>query len=550
MLRSPMSTPPTSATAPAASPLSAAPAVAIAGLLVLLTSGCGDPPVECPTNYVAQGTNCVCLPPFQQNGILCEAPSTQCPAGTVLQGGACVPTGGGDAGAGQDAGEASDTVGTPDSGGAPDAGGGTDDSGQSGGEDTSNPPDMGQPDTSGPPKNPVGKACNSEFDCANGFECFNWPKGYCTQLSCSSSTTPCPGASICWSLDDAVSLCSGTCEIPNDCRGDDGYACKRLTSGFGGIDAGLCLPEGEGVPGAGCSGPLDCDGEATCVTDIAGGYCARIGCSTSDPCPADTACVLRSGKPTCLRTCVLDSECKINTNAPRKCVERADISKKVVQVCLDVSTAAPIGGSCLNDLDCESGKCTIVAKGTCQTGGQPCLDDTACGALGPCVLAPEKEIGQCTSPCSSDDPCPTGGVCVPGSGGTSGTCSTSCKGPGDDEVCGPLPNLKCIIGQPIPPFGTNTPKSYACAPVAPKGAGADCTVNADCDSNFCIANAAGTAGYCAAYCGAGQPLCPFGMVCTQTGISFCQKLCNDDFDCPPAMACVDSGLGDKICQIP
>ena len=315
--------------------------------------------------------------------------------------------------------------------------------------------DTTQPDTSvadakdvNVNKNPIGAACVDGLDCKAGLECFSWPGGYCTQPGCSISGSPCPGSATCWGADDKSQICTAGCEINGDCRLDDGYACKRLTLAWGGVDTQLCLPGGAAKPGTLCKGPLDCSGESTCVTDIPGGYCARVGCGKGDSCESGTACVLRDGKPLCLKVCTGDVDCQVGGGLPRKCALRSDLSKVEVKVCLDTDKAAPVGGDCLADLDCQSGKCQIVAKGTCQVGGLPCIVDGQCGANGPCELSKDKEKGICSQPCGKDAACPIGSLCVPGTDLLSGSCAPTCKGPGDSETC-KTPGTECVYGVPI-----------------------------------------------------------------------------------------------------
>ena len=482
----------------------------------------------------------------------CAEQEVVCPPGFAPQGVYCYPEE--KAAPANDAGFVPETTGFPDIGAA-DTGavgvdaGNHDDTG-GGAVDVAAALDTGPVDA-GKPKNPVGAKCADDLDCLVGLTCFSWPKGYCTQLSCNNSAgAACPGTSVCWGESKEKHICVADCEEPSDCRGADGYSCKRLTAKFGGVDAKLCVPEGAQTAGLTCAKPLDCKGEATCVTDIPGGYCARIGCGPSDPCTAGTACVLREGKPTCLKTCVADVECIVGPKLPRKCVARTDLQKKPVKVCLDTDKAGAIGDTCGADLDCDSGKCIIVAKGTCKVGGESCLTDQQCGAAGPCVHDKAKEVGVCGQGCSNQDGCPNGSVCVPGDQFLVGSCQPICKGPQDVDTCAKLPGMQCVFGQPIaPPFGSQ-PATYACAPVVKGKAGALCTKGTDCASTDCNTNLKGTAGYCTADCGTGKPECPFGTWCVSSGLEQCEKLCAVDFDCPSQMACQKGAGGKKVCQIP
>ena len=507
-------------------------------LALVALSGCPETKVVCPDGYYAKATFCYPDPPADTVGgasakdvnVVADGgkPDTgkAGQADTGLGDSAQVDTGAGD-------------IGTGDTGGA--------DTAADTGLVDSGPADTGPADA-GPAKSPVGAACQDDLDCLNGLSCFGYAKGYCTLLNCGGATT-CPGSSVCWGKTPKSQLCNADCVDNSDCRVADGYGCKRLSSKFGGIDANLCLPGGKSKHGQNCTAPLDCEGDDTCLTDMDGGYCGRIGCSISDPCPGGTACVMRDGKPTCLKTCTGSSQCQVSGKQPRTCVKRTDLGKKLVEVCLDSAKAAPIGADCGADLDCDSGKCITIAKGTCKTGDAPCLADSQCGNDGPCVLDPKKEKGVCGQPCANDKGCPTGSACVPSIGSTlTGSCQPNCQGPGDTATC-KVPGTVCVFGQPIAPPNGIAAATHACGP-QPKGSpGAPCTTLADCDSKDCTTNATGSAGYCTATCSGSKP-CPFGSVCITAGLAFCERMCSVDVDCPAQMACKSSGkAGVKTCQL-
>ncbi len=513
-----------------ASPITALTLVAAVAFVATsaFVTGCGgDPEILCPTGFHAEGVYCY---PDLPGG---DDPDTNAVADA--------PTTTGDSGD------------SPDQGGGGDTGTPTDTVAADVADTTAvDVPTVDVAKDTGKPKSPIGSACGDDLDCLSGMACFNWPKGYCTTLSCATPGQICPGAAVCFSIDSAISVCALDCDGDTDCRGDDGYGCKRLTAAFGGIDARLCLPGGANPAGMACAKPLDCAGSATCITEIPGGYCARVGCGSKDPCDSGTACVLRNGKPLCLKTCVDDGECKVPGSYPRLCVAKTDLSKQPVKVCLDSSKKGAVGEPCQNDGDCESSQCTLVANGTCKTGEAPCINDTQCGAAGPCEQDPSKEKGVCTASCSTSKGCTIGGVCVPGSAETSGSCKPTCKGPGDTDSCNGVPDHDCVFGQPIAPPNTGgTPPTYACAAVASGAAGSPCTTAELCTDGFCITNDKGTAGYCATYCGAGKPPCPFGTTCSVSGVSICQKTCTSEYDCPPLMACTKgANTQSKICQLP
>jgi hypothetical protein len=211
-----------------------------------------------------------------------------------------------------------------------------------------------------------------------------------------------------------------------------------------------------------------------------------------------------------------------------------------------------VGSPCQSEADCDTKECSVIAKGTCKASGSPCLTDGQCGVTGPCEIDAAKEIAVCTASCSNEKACPTGAVCVAADADLVGSCRPACKGPGDTDACGVFPDHECLFGQPIaPPASGGAPPTYACA-LAPKGqTGALCTKGADCSGNLCITNEKATSGYCSSYCGVGKPACPFGTTCAMTGISFCQKMCTSEFDCPPLMACTPgANTPSKVCQLP
>ncbi len=502
-------------------------------LLGLVTAACGTK-YTCPENFVLSGSSCYCPEGqgFHQDGATCiaDTPPADTTTGDTLQDTV--------ADAATDDAVCCDTAIADQS----DATSTTD--------DTPGMPEL-PVDTAAPKV--VGAPCANDIDCVGGLQCFSWPKGYCTLTPCADTGTPCPGASQCWAGDASMpKVCSQSCDSVLDCRKADGYGCKRLSTPFGGIDANLCLPSGTAAVGMGCTKPLDCSGDNTCLTDMAGGYCARIGCSPTDPCDADSSCVMRNGSFTCLKTCTVDGDCAIATKQSRKCVTKSDVKKKTVQVCLDSVKAAPVGSPCATSLDCDSKVCSIYAKGTCSVGGAPCLTDGECGASGPCTIPGDGSLdkGVCSATCDTNTNCPTGGFCVGQGNSGTGTCAPTCKGPGDTESCGGVPGLVCLFGQPlVTPTGVTLP-GYACAPRAAGAAGSDCTSNTDCAKGTnCIVNSQASGGYCATPCDTTP--CPFGNACADLGIKMCERMCNLDEDCPPLLVCKqDNQAGAKVCSVP
>lgn len=500
----------------------------VSALLAVWLASCGQTKVVCPPGSHYSGSGTVCLPD-QAGG---PGPGAEDTVGVA------------DSTAAEDSGTAADAPPAADAG----AEVGTADAAAPDSQPDTAKPDVKVDVSSG--KSVVGAACSDDYDCVAGLACYTtWPKGYCTVPNCDAPGSNCPGSSVCYG-ETKTKLCHVACEADSDCRKADGYACKRLSAAFGGIDAQLCAPGGKNPIGLGCSKASDCAGSATCLTDMPGGYCARLGCGISDPCDTGQACVLRNGKPVCLKTCVADVECQIGGGNPRKCVDKSDLSKAAVKVCLDTTKSSPVGAACLSDLDCDTKLCAIFAKGTCTVGAQACLSDEQCGAAGPCKIDPTKEQGVCTAPCNKDKACPVNSLCVPGKDGTAGSCQPTCKGPGDDASCGGVPGLTCLFGKPMPAGGSAPPPQYACAPLPAGIAGAPCTQTKDCTLALCLLNAQQNAGYCAPDCATGS-FCPFGAVCDDNGLAQCLKLCTTDFDCPAAFGCkAVSGIVGKVCLPP
>ena len=506
-------------------------AAAVVCSLAVVVLGCGEKKVVCPPNYHAVGTFCY------ENEVAVADTSGASGFDSSLPG---LDSGNATADTGQ-----TDTS-KLDSGGA-DSGS---DAATDGNADAISKPDTTKVDVKPGGKNVIGAACGDDLDCVSGLQCFSWPKGYCTVVNCDAPGSNCPGSSVCYAEPKAAKLCHFACDSDPDCRTGDGYACKRLTAEFGGIEARMCSPSGKNPVGLGCSKASECQGSATCLTDMAGGYCARIGCGSADPCDSGAACVLRNGKPTCLKVCTADVECQIGGGNPRKCVDKTDLSKAAVKVCLDSSKSAPVGATCLTDLDCDTKVCSIFAKGTCTTGGQPCLGDEQCGAAGPCKIEAGKEKGVCTAACAPDKKCPVNSVCVPTKDKTAGVCQPACKGPGDDASCGGVPGLQCVYGQPLAIIGINSAAAYACAPIPAGGAGAMCVETKECNNALCLTNNDKSAGFCAPDCGSAK-FCTFGSACDDNGMAQCFKMCSGDFDCPAQMACKGlSGLAAKVCLPP
>lgn len=111
---------------------------------------------------------------------------------------------------------------------------------------------------------PVGDACTTDNDCANGFcirdaDASGWTDGYCS-ADCASDD--CPQGS-CLTMADASKLCVATCATDSDCRA--GYVCAKA--------AAACLPD--------CRRGWSCGATLTC--NSTNGNCQSTGGPSASP---------------------------------------------------------------------------------------------------------------------------------------------------------------------------------------------------------------------------------------------------------------------------
>jgi len=86
---------------------------------------------------------------------------------------------------------------------------------------------------------PVGSACTSAADCADGA-CLDLPSGYCTLEDCLNAT--CPAGSTCFQLSAGGSACFVDCTSPAQCRVSEGYTCDADNTCYPGM-APECGPQ-------------------------------------------------------------------------------------------------------------------------------------------------------------------------------------------------------------------------------------------------------------------------------------------------------------------
>ncbi len=391
----------------------------------------------------------------------------------------------------------------------------------------------------------VGLPCAKDGDCrkagwtgpSDSVVCLDWPGGYCTVLDCGGAGGACPEGAVCLGITPNKPACAQTCAGATDCRAGASYGCKTVPDAEGRLVRICHQVKKAGATGEGCSAHQDCAGDASCLTSFAGGYCAVLGCGPDAPCPEGTACVLGNGAPACLKQCAGDADCAVPGDLPRTCasLKSALVSGEKVQVCASGTLGVPIGGQCLNDMECASEDCEVVVTGTCSGSGQGCRIDGDCPTFGEvCVQSATDTHGYCTKACGLSTPCPGQSFCVGtkvGAGGQAeGTCLPGCLEPGD-LACRKEVGLSCVYGDPIAALG-----HYACARVPRGSPGAPCSAPSDCASGTCLL-AAGGGGYCVSPCGLGE-FCPFPTSCQEAGGQRrCLLRCQSAQDCPPGHEC-------------
>lgn len=393
----------------------------------------------------------------------------------------------------------------------------------------------------------IGMGCNSSSDCIFGGvkgECLNWVKGYCSIMDCDKGDTSCPEGAVCMTMTPKQTACAMQCKSDADCRVNDGYACKTLLD-HEGKQVQVCWQvKKTNGPGEGCSGPQDCAGAATCLTNFAGGYCAVQYCEQDASCPTDTHCVNLNKVPTCMKACSSDDACAVAQELPRKCIELTSIETgEKVGVCGSGTLGVPIGGQCRNDSECASFDCHIAAIGTCSgTSSLGCVTNQDCPSTEICVPSPESTFGYCTAKCSG--PCSGMSYCIGGPESGQGECLPGCTGKGD-PTCRAEAGLSCIYGAPI----GYPPGRYACARLAPGAMGTTCKDTSECKSGQCL-TAPGGYGYCTGACMLGY--CPFPTYCQQVaGQSRCLLLCLSSQDCPEGHECgMPAGASVPVCYPP
>lgn len=470
-----------------------------------------------------------------------------CPAGTFRQGNDCIPV--------QDVTEKEGIIVVDDKGPDPghDPGVEPDEGPVDPGTDLADASlDKGPGDAGGTdlvyPGGFVGKKCQKTKDCAVGDDTITCAgiggKTFCTIQDCGASL-PCPEGSLCMGILPQSSGCAVSCASDADCRVADSFACKFLPDPEG-VPTPVCFPVTKaGAPGDPCTGPEDCAGAASCLTNFSGGYCAVLYCDATHPCPGGTDCVRVGGKPVCLKDCSLPADCTVEGESRTCLALKSAITGDKVNVCASGTTGRETGEQCLNDTECKSGLCKVVFTGRCSTGSGGCLADRDCEFGAVCVQKAEYSFGYCTSACQpTNPPCLGQAYCLETQGVQptllQGLCMPAC---GADKPCRAEAGLACIYGDP-----KYAPGHAACLHLAAGMAGAPCKEAKDCSTGTCFLGTGG--GYCNAACGYfSGASCPFPLSCqTWNGNAACYRRCTADVDCPTGFRCAsDGGVSQPVC---
>jgi hypothetical protein len=356
-----------------------------------------------------------------------------------------------------------------------------------------------------------------------------------------TATFTCPTGSTCLGITPNAPACVATCANDGDCR--SGFACKPVPDAKG-AQVDVCWPiSGTHAAGDECTGPEDCAGAASCLTNFTGGYCAVLYCTADAGCPADTHCVDVNGTASCLKACKAAADCT-TSGLSRSCLSVTSADPAVggqVQVCGSATQGVGIGQRCQNDSECTTFDCSLSYTGTCSaTVSRGCKADSDCPMGEVCVESTAATAGYCTQACTAA--CTGAYFCIYSDTLTQGECLPGCSGPGD-AACVGAAGLACTFGDVKGVSGGH----YACARVRAGAAGANCSAATDCASGTCL-KGTGTAGYCQAACGFGG-FCTFPTLCSAVGgQNVCLLLCLGTDDCPAGMACtVPAGAQTNVC---
>ncbi|MCB9593539.1 MAG: hypothetical protein H6719_12465 [Sandaracinaceae bacterium] len=139
----------------------------------------------------------------------------------------------------------------------------------------------------------LGSSCTSSLECPPDTVC---DSGMCRDGRC-MGTPGCPAMHQCVQAGPipAAPRCGAACTDNPDCRAEE--ACKWFAEGR------FCGRRGSGQNGDACSSFSVCGLQRSCV-QWAGGYCARVGCTSNADCESGTYCVTEGAINVCALSCV------------------------------------------------------------------------------------------------------------------------------------------------------------------------------------------------------------------------------------------------------
>ena len=404
----------------------------------------------------------------------------------------------------------------------------------------------------------LGAPCTKNDDCAGGI-CLDWPEGYCTSLDCDDQA-PCADGGVCVPLTGGNRVCLVDCADTDPCAAPY-QACKRLAQESGNAYVDVCygVEADASEVGGTCSEHTDCQGAASCLMTMPGGYCAVQGCEPG-ACDPGSVCIEYGGVPTCLRECAVDEDCGGEPGAERRCGVLKSLAGNLSGACISGASGAAVGEQCLNDFECASGTCDLLGEGQCSQTGSPCFEATGAQDCEPtefCLINGENGVGSCTQPCSLTTACPGSALCEGQPGGAQGWCRAACGGVGQDEPCRPETGYTCTFGFPI--GETSGQGRYLCMRPREGSIGSMCTEDAACEAGSCdgaqeVAGQGGDSGevnpgLCTTPCG-DNLYCPFPTLCVADGIQgACKPACLSVVDCPADFVCAPQpGALSGICE--
>lgn len=504
-------------------------------LLLSLTAACGDDVkiVQCPLGTMPQGSTCV---PWSDAAAPVDPDATTSPEPDVSERLLDTP--------------AFPMADVPEEDGEADVGPTED---VEPGADASDP---------GPVAGGLSDPCVKNDDCEGGT-CLDWPQGYCTSLDCDDQA-PCDEGGVCVALMGGNRVCLLGCEDDVDCAGPH-QACKTLSQDQGTSFLPAChgIEEDASAVGGTCDEHTHCQGAASCLNTMPGGYCAVQGCEPGS-CDAGSVCISYGDAATCLKECAVDEDCGGEPGAERRCSVLKALSGNLAGACISGASGAEVGEQCLNDFECASGTCDVLGEGQCSQAGAPCFEATGdldCEPTEFCLVNGENGVGSCTQPCSLTTACPGAGLCEGQPGAAQGWCRAPCGGVGQDEVCRPETGFSCTFGFPI--GETSGQGRYLCMRPREGAIGSACTEDGECESGACDAPAPEDGGeggdglpsedpvpgLCSSACG-DSLYCPFPTLCVaDQAQGACKPACLSVADCPSGLVCAPQPGGlSGICQ--